>query len=82
MEMTKEKKLKSGRPRGKGKKSYPLGGMGLKTEEDNALRKLLEDNDISLKQLQRALIRQWMEQGGVGVLNYKNEIISIKRISR
>lgn len=51
-----------GRPRSKGS-TFPLGGLGLKPEEDKKLFKLVEEHDISIKQLCRALVRQWMNDG-------------------
>jgi hypothetical protein len=57
------------RPRKKNSK-YPLGGLGLKPEEDDRLIELLDTHDISIRQLCRALVRQWMVEGGEGVLKY------------
>jgi hypothetical protein len=55
------------RPRSKNS-TYPLGGLGLKPEEDQKLFKLVEQYDISVKQLCRALVRQWIANGGNGIL--------------
>jgi hypothetical protein len=60
------------RPRAKNSKS-PLGGLGLKPEEDSVLAELLDKHDISIKQLCRALVRQWIEEGGQGVLKYSKK---------
>jgi len=60
------------RPRGKNSK-FPLGGLGLKPEEDSVLLNLLEVHDISIKQLCRALVRQWINEGGEGVLKYSKK---------
>jgi len=50
------------RPRSKNS-TYPLGGLGLKPEEDKKLMELVDSYDISVKQLCRALVRQWMKNG-------------------
>lgn len=61
-----------GRPRKKNsKRSY--GNLNLKPEEDAKLIPLLEENDISLKQLVRALVREWINEGGHGVLKYSKK---------
>jgi len=59
------------RPRKKGS-TNTYGGMGMKPEEDEKLVKMLEDKGITLKQLQRALVRQWMSEDGPGMLSYKS----------
>jgi hypothetical protein len=48
------------RPRSKNS-TYPLGGLGLKPEEDKKLMSMVEQYDISVKQLCRYLVRQWMD---------------------
>lgn len=60
------------RPRARNSK-FPVGGLGLKPEEDSVLLKLIEKHDISVKQLCRALVRQWIAEGGVGILNYSKK---------
>lgn len=57
------------RPRAKDS-TRSLGGLGLKPKEDIKLAELLKQHDISLKQLERALVRQWMEEGGTGNLKH------------
>jgi hypothetical protein len=47
-----------------------LGNIGLKPEEDVKLKELLEDKDISLRMLCRALVRKWVKNGGSGLLEY------------
>jgi hypothetical protein len=48
--VTKEKKDKE--------RKYPMGGLGLKDKEEEALSQILQDKQISLKFLQRYLIRK------------------------
>lgn len=52
---------------------YPLGGIGLKPEEEVRLLELLDEKDLSLKQICRALLRKWMAEGGKGVLEYSKK---------
>jgi hypothetical protein len=47
---TKEKKNKD--------RKYPMGGLGLKDKEEEMLEGILNDRQISLKYLQRYLIRK------------------------
>lgn len=60
------------RPRAKNSKT-PVGGIGLKKEEDDILLKLVEKHDISVAQLVRALVREWIANGGEGVLKYSKK---------
>ena len=55
------------------KSNNPFSGLGLKPEEDKKLTELLEQKDLSYKQVVRALIRQWMAEGGEGVLKYSKK---------
>lgn len=55
------------------KRKYPLSGLNLKPEEDKKLIALLLEKDLSVKQLCRALVRQWIEEGGEGVLKYSKK---------
>lgn len=57
------------RPRNK-KSKLPFSGLNLKPEEDEQLIKLLEEKDISARALIRSLLRQWMKEGGNGILKY------------
>lgn len=57
------------RPRSKHSTSS-LANIGLKPEEDKQLETLLQDKGIPARQLVRALVRQWMAEGGEGVLKY------------
>lgn len=50
-----------------------FGGYGLKSGEDEELTKLLKDHDLSAKKVVRALLRQWMKEGGHGVLRYSTK---------
>lgn len=52
------------------KSTRSLGNIGLKPEEDQRLRELLEEKDISLRMLCRALVRKWVRNGGNGLLEY------------
>lgn len=61
------------KPNKKDGRKYPLAGLGLKPEEDEQLLKLLEEKDLSVKQICRALLRQWMAEGGQGVLKYSKK---------
>jgi hypothetical protein len=60
------------RPRKKDSK-YSVGGLGLKPEEDKVLIQLIEKHDISIAQLCRALVRQWIVEGGEGLLKYSKK---------
>lgn len=60
------------RPRAKNS-TRSLGGLGLKIKEDERLLELLKQHDISLKQLQRALTRQWIAEGGDGILKHSKK---------
>jgi hypothetical protein len=57
------------RKRSKNSKSS-YNNMGLKPEEDIRLRELLIEKDISFRMLTRALVRQWINSGGSGILRY------------
>lgn len=59
------------RPRKKGSK-IPFSGLNLKPEEDEQLRVMLEEHGLSMKQVLRALVRQWMKEGG-GMLRYSKK---------
>lgn len=72
---------KRGRTRSKNS-TYPFAGLNLKPEEDEKLQELLDRHDLSAKQLLRALVRQWMEHGGAGVLQYENQVLSVKRVGK
>jgi hypothetical protein len=48
------------RPRNKNSNNS-FGGLGLDTEEDKKLQKVLKDKDVSLKQLTRMLLRQYLD---------------------
>lgn len=52
------------------KSKIPFSGLNLKPEEDQIFIKLLEDKGLTCKQLLRALVRQWIKEGGSGVLTY------------
>jgi hypothetical protein len=58
------------RPKSK-KSDLSFGGYGLKPEEDKELMKLLESKGISAKMLVRNLLRQWVKEGGPGVITYQ-----------
>lgn len=75
------KKTTRGKTRAKNS-SYPFSGIGLKPEEDQRLIKMLEEHDLSARQLLRALIRQWMEQGGRGTLSMGENVIAIRRVGK
>lgn len=60
------------RPRDK-KSKLSFAGLGLKPEEDDQLKVLLKEQDLSVRQLVRALVRQWMVEGGHGVLKYSKK---------
>lgn len=60
------------RPRAKNSK-FPVGGLGLKPKEDELLLELLSKHDIGVKQLCRALVREWMAAGGEGVLKFSKK---------
>lgn len=51
------------RPRDK-KSKASLDGLGLEPEEDKVLLRLINEADISIAQLKRALIRKWIADGG------------------
>lgn len=55
------------RPRTDTSKSS-LMNLGMKPEEDKKLIELLDEHDLSVRQLCRQLIRQWMHEGGHGLL--------------
>jgi hypothetical protein len=55
------------------KKKSSFSGLNLKPEEDERLINLLIEKDIKYKQLVRALIRQWVAEGGEGVLKYSKK---------
>lgn len=57
------------RPKNK-KSKGTFNNIGLTPDEDDKLVKLLDEKDISYRQLQRALTRQWINEGGTGVLRY------------
>jgi hypothetical protein len=57
------------RPKTSKSKSSLL-NLGLKQEEDKELIKLTEAKGISPRSLCRVLLRQWMAEGGEGVLKY------------
>jgi hypothetical protein len=48
------------RPRRTGS-TIPFGNLGLTPEEERKLQKKLLEKDLSLRQLQRYLIRKWIE---------------------
>lgn len=52
---------------------FPVAGLGLKPEEDKLLLELTDRHDISVKQLLRALAREWMATGGEGVLKFSKK---------
>lgn len=60
------------RPRSKNSK-WSVGGIGLKPEEDAVLLELVKKHDISIAQLIRALVREWIANGGEGVLKYSKK---------
>lgn len=72
---------KRGKTRSKNS-NYPFSGLGLKPEEDDKLKEMLANHDLSARQLLRALVRQWMDMGGCGVLTYKNETVSVRRVGK
>jgi len=60
------------RPKIKNSKNS-FNNYGLKPEEDNELQALLEECDLSAGQVVRALLRQWIKEGGRGVLKYSTK---------
>jgi hypothetical protein len=57
------------RPRNS-KSKNPFMGLGLKPEEEVRFKELLEEKAIHGRQLVKALVRQWIREGGHGVLTY------------
>lgn len=53
------------RPREKESKSS-FSNYGLKPEEDEKLIEMLEEKDLTARRLVRALLRQWIREGGDG----------------
>lgn len=51
-------------------KKRTFSGMNFKEAEEERLKVLLQEKDIKFKQLVRALVRQWVAEGGEGVLKY------------
>ena len=45
-----------------------LMNLGLTSEEDAQLLHLLNKKDLSIRQICRALLRQWMAEGGNGLI--------------
>ena len=62
MARTKEKDSKSS-----------LLNLGLKPHEDAVLKSMLEDRGISASTLCRALLRQWIKEGGEGAVKYSEK---------
>jgi len=60
------------RPKSKNSE-WSFGGYGLKPEEDKMLMDMLTDCDLSAGQVVRALLRQWIKEGGKGVLKYSTK---------
>lgn len=60
----------------KKKYSYPksFGNYGLSTKEDERLIELLDQKDLSSKQLVRALLKEWIANDGEGVLKYAKNL--------
>jgi hypothetical protein len=54
------------RPRTKNSKAS-YGNLGLSPEEDKKLIELLQNKDLTLSHVLRAMIRKWMEQNGVKI---------------
>lgn len=77
---TKKKRDRPGKPRKRD--NATLGGMGLDPEEDAQIIAGLERLDISLRRLQRGLIRSWLAGGAMGVLNVKDDLISIDKLGK
>jgi len=46
----------------KANSTYPFGGLGLDSAEEDKLIKLLKKKEISLQRLKRYLIREWISQ--------------------
>lgn len=63
------------RLRKKGSK-VPFAGLGLKPEEEEKLKKMLQDEGYSCRQLMKGMVRQWMifiDQGGSGLIKYRTK---------
>jgi hypothetical protein len=61
------------RPRKKGSKNR-FAGLGLKPEEEEKLKLLLNQEGYSCRQLMKGMARQWMEfieNGGSGLIKYR-----------
>jgi hypothetical protein len=60
---------KTGRKRDKNSKGTYY-NLGFKPETEKRLSELLEEHDISFAQLTRALVKEWVDHDGQGVLKY------------
>jgi antitoxin component of RelBE/YafQ-DinJ toxin-antitoxin module len=60
------------RPREKGSKTS-FANLGLKPEEDKEFQRVLDETGLSARQVIRALVRQWVKEGGHGVLKYSTK---------
>lgn len=60
------------RPR-KANSKLSLNHYGLKDKEDEELRQILKDLDLSASQVVRALLRQFIKEGGKSILKYSTK---------
>lgn len=58
------------RPKKKGS-TGSFNNLGLKPHEEEELTKILEEKELSYRQVAKALIKQWIREGGQGVLTYQ-----------
>jgi hypothetical protein len=70
-----------GKPRAKNS-TLSYSGWGLTPEEDKQVIAALEEKDISAKQLVRALVKQWLDQGCPGAIVFGGVHTSLKRIGK
>lgn len=80
MEKIKRRKIGPGRPRSTGNSSF--GDMGLEPDEDKLIKEQLEKLDLSLKQVKRALFRQWIDQGFPGFIMFKGNAVGIGKAGK
>lgn len=55
------------------KKRVSFCGLNLPEEIEEEFKKLLVEKDLRAKQLIRALVKQWVDERGAGVLKYYNK---------